>query len=134
MLDVILMARGFTAATLEADSVAKGGAEKQAALVAATKELERTFKKTDFKQMKVIFNHLDSDRVDVLIALTSVLFDSFGRFQKVVNKVLDGCSIIGVWRTTMLLVFTFGLIDSQSPTRLETLSVLREYRWLGSLI
>lgn len=47
--------RGFTAATLEADGVTKGGAEKEAALVAATKELERTFNKADFKQMKVIF-------------------------------------------------------------------------------
>jgi hypothetical protein len=49
------MVRGFTAATLEADGVTKGGAEKEAALVAATKELERTFNKADFKQMKVIF-------------------------------------------------------------------------------
>ncbi|KAG0603735.1 hypothetical protein M758_10G116800 [Ceratodon purpureus] len=46
--------RGFTAATLEADGVTKGGAEKEAALVAATKELERSFNKADFKQMKVV--------------------------------------------------------------------------------
>ena len=51
----ILMARGFTAATLEADGVTKGGAAKEAALAAATKELERTFNKADFKQMKVSF-------------------------------------------------------------------------------
>lgn len=47
------MVRGFTAATLEVDGVTKGGPEKEAALVAATKELERSFNKTDFKHMKV---------------------------------------------------------------------------------
>lgn len=52
-----VMARGFTAATLEADGVTKGGAEKEAALVAATKELERSFNKSDFKRMKVILNN-----------------------------------------------------------------------------
>uniref|UniRef100_A0A7I4EEC4 Uncharacterized protein n=1 Tax=Physcomitrium patens TaxID=3218 RepID=A0A7I4EEC4_PHYPA len=46
--------RGFTAATLEAARVTDGGAGKEAALVAATKELERSFNKADFKNMKVV--------------------------------------------------------------------------------
>lgn len=50
-----LAPRGFTAATLEAARVTDGGAGKEAALVAATKELERSFNKADFKNMKVIF-------------------------------------------------------------------------------
>jgi len=84
---IILMARGFTAATLEADGVAKGGAEKQAALIAATKELERTFNKTDFKQMKVILIAW----IDVFIAFTSVVFHSFGYLH---NELLAGCCLV----------------------------------------
>lgn len=48
------MCRGFNAATLGADGVTKDGAEKEAALIAATKELELSFSKSDFKRMKVV--------------------------------------------------------------------------------
>jgi DNA mismatch repair ATPase MutL len=45
--------RGFAAATLDADGMDNIGADKEAALMAATKELERSFNKADFKRMKV---------------------------------------------------------------------------------
>ncbi len=47
------MHRGFAAATLDADGMDNIGADKEAALMAATRELERSFNKADFKRMKV---------------------------------------------------------------------------------
>jgi DNA mismatch repair protein PMS2 len=46
--------RGFAAATLDADGMDNIGADKEAALMAATRELERSFNKADFKRMKVL--------------------------------------------------------------------------------
>ncbi|CAK9200839.1 unnamed protein product [Sphagnum jensenii] len=45
---------GFAAATLDADGMDNIGADKEAALMAATRELERSFNKADFKRMKVL--------------------------------------------------------------------------------
>ncbi|KAL3701529.1 hypothetical protein R1sor_019551 [Riccia sorocarpa] len=44
----------FTAATLESGDTDKEGREKEAALAAATSELERSFNKADFKRMQVL--------------------------------------------------------------------------------
>ncbi|KAH9299316.1 hypothetical protein KI387_030998, partial [Taxus chinensis] len=44
----------YTAATLAKSSAVEDGKEKEAALSAATRELERSFNKEDFKKMKVI--------------------------------------------------------------------------------
>lgn len=46
--------RHYAAATLAKGSVIEDGAEKEASLAAATRELERSFNKEDFKRMKVI--------------------------------------------------------------------------------
>lgn len=46
--------RHYAAATLEKVSVIEDGAEKEASLAAATRELERSFDKEDFRRMKVI--------------------------------------------------------------------------------
>ncbi|KAJ7520122.1 hypothetical protein O6H91_20G067500 [Diphasiastrum complanatum] len=46
--------RSYTAATLDVGSLRKGIIDPDEALVAATKELERSFDKVDFKRMKVL--------------------------------------------------------------------------------